>query len=395
MAFFNLKANFLHTLLSVLGIVIGVAALVTILSLIDGMEHYARHQIESTSTLNSLSIRVKTGEKKDGIFFKYDSIPVLMPADLEAMLQALPYEANGSFFHKEAGKLRLSDTSELGVYAYAAKPHLLNAIKLKAGRFFTQEEADQQKTYAVINLALASKVFPEQKTEDIPGQRFRYADQEYQVVGVGDNEQETAGFARPLSMLSEAQFKKDMPGVIIEAKEVENLLKIKEEARQWLQERFGKEDAFRLTSNETRLQQLEKAMLVFRIVMGLITGISVLVGGIGIMNVLLIAVTERTREIGIRKATGARPRDIIWQFLSESVTISSFGSFLGLLLGIVAALGLMPVINHFADASFQAAFTLQTLLIITGIAILVGIVFGTYPALRASRLDPVDAIRHE
>lgn len=395
MAFYNLKANFLHTLLSVLGIVIGVAALVTILSLIDGMESYARHEIESTSSLNSLAIRAKTGERKDGVFFEYDSIPTLMLADLAVMEQQLSYEVQASLMHVETGKIALGDTAELGIYAYGVKPFLLKRTEILAGRPFSKEEYQQKKAVAVINQTLAEKAFPGQTFKDILGKFIVFHQQEYRIVGIGDTGKEVASFARPLSLLTDAQIAEDRPVAYLEAAEVEDLLKIKEEVKQWLKKRYGKEDAFILASNEMRLQQLEKAMLVFRIVMGLITGISVLVGGIGIMNVLLIAVTERTREIGIRKATGARPRDIVWQFLSESITISSFGSFLGLLLGVIAALGVMPVINHFAGASFQAAFTLQTLFIISGVAIFVGIVFGTYPALRASRLDPVEAIRHE
>jgi putative ABC transport system permease protein len=126
----------------------------------------------------------------------------------------------------------------------------------------------------------------------------------------------------------------------------------------------------------------------------MIVGISVLVGGIGVMNVLLISVTQRTAEIGVRKAVGANRKDIIYLFLAESITVSAFGSFLGLVLGILARWLLFRLLKHY-QSSFQAAYTLDTLLIISLIAVLIGIVFGTYPALRASRLDPVEAIRRE
>ena len=127
----------------------------------------------------------------------------------------------------------------------------------------------------------------------------------------------------------------------------------------------------------------------------LIVGISVLVGGIGVMNVLLISVNERTNEIGIRKAVGANKRDILLQFLSESITISAFGSLLGLILGVVGTMIIIPIVKAITEAPFQAAYTVNTLVIISLVALLVGIVFGTYPAIRAARLDPVEAMRRE
>ena len=113
------------------------------------------------------------------------------------------------------------------------------------------------------------------------------------------------------------------------------------------------------------------------------------------MNVLLISVTQRTAEIGVRKAVGATRKDIIFLFLAESITVSAFGSFVGLIVGILGTMVSIPVINAITKIPFRAAYTLDTLLIISTIAIFIGILFGTYPALRASRLDPVEAIRRE
>ena len=129
--------------------------------------------------------------------------------------------------------------------------------------------------------------------------------------------------------------------------------------------------------------------------MGLIVGISVVVGGIGVMNVLLISVTARTREIGIRKAVGANRRHVVLQFLAESIAISGFGSLVGFVVGILGTMAFVPIIKSLTKVPFQAAYTWNTFVLISVIALLIGIVFGTYPALRASRLDPVEAMRHE
>lgn len=113
------------------------------------------------------------------------------------------------------------------------------------------------------------------------------------------------------------------------------------------------------------------------------------------MNVLLISVTERTAEIGIRKAVGASRRDILLQFLSESIVVSSFGSFVGLLAGLGSTLVIVPIVRSLTEIPFRAVFTWDTLIVVSVLAVVVGIVFGTYPALRAARLDPVEAIRKE
>jgi putative ABC transport system permease protein len=148
-------------------------------------------------------------------------------------------------------------------------------------------------------------------------------------------------------------------------------------------------------TNGFRLQQAERGFRLFRVIMGLIVGISVVVGGIGVMNVLLISVTQRTSEIGVRKAVGAKRKDILLQFLTESITISSFGSFCGLLLGIFGTMGAIPIIRALTKIPFQASYTWNTIAVVAILALLVGIIFGTYPAVRASRLDPVEAMRRE
>ncbi len=176
---------------------------------------------------------------------------------------------------------------------------------------------------------------------------------------------------------------------------VEEADSVKARVTRWADARFGP-GTTSIRSNDGRLAQAAQGVLLFKLFMGAITGISLLVGGIGIMNVLLASVTERTREIGIRKAMGARSRDVLWQFLAESVAVASLGSGLGVLLGLTGAYAITALMRSRLTGMFiYASISWSTLAVAVLSALFVGLVFGTYPARRAARLDPIDAIRHE
>lgn len=201
----------------------------------------------------------------------------------------------------------------------------------------------------------------------------------------------------PIVHWTDQELQKIPPSCLVDVRLVEDVQDVKKQIEDWLAKRYpGQSDGFTVGTNEFRVNQITQGFMLFRIIMGMIVGISVLVGGIGIMNVLLISVSERTAEIGIRKALGAKRRDIMRLFLSESVAISLLGSFLGLLLGMLGAVVAVEIVKLMLEGiPFEAAYTFQTLFIIVIVALLVGIVFGTYPAIKASRLDPVEAMRRE
>ena len=223
-------------------------------------------------------------------------------------------------------------------------------------------------------------------------------DNEYQVIGILSDERlgDRVEAYYPITLFSFIDGRVSYPDMIVRANLVEELPDLQSEVEELLSRRYEASDKkFVIGTNEGRVAQFQQSILIFKLVMGMITGISVLVGGIGVMNVLLISVTERTREIGIRKATGAKRADILMQFLSESVTVSLVGCIAGLILGMTAVFAFVPIVKAFTEVDFPVAFTWTTVSIILFIGFIVGLVFGTYPAWRASKLTPVDAIRHE
>lgn len=393
LALHNIRSHFFHTLLSLLGIVIGVAALVSILSLIDGMEQFAKDQITQTTSLKAILINPEPMKRIDDVFVRKDSIDVLAPGDFWAMQKSLTLPAKSYLFTSITRGLTVdNDTLQsAGHVTGIIQPD--SSASLIAGRNLTDREIRKPEAVAVLTDALAKSIAGNQDVATLIGKHITPGTTPLRIIGIIKKDRPEMFF--PITLLSARELKNHPPQCFIEADNVEDIPALKEQVTAWLNKRFGKTDDFKVATNDLRVQQAAKGFQLFRIVMGLIVGISVLVGGIGVMNVLLISVTERTSEIGVRKAVGANKRDIMLQFLSESITISLFGSFTGLVLGILATMIIVPIVKAITEIPFQAAYTWNTLFVISILAVVVGVLFGTYPALRAARLDPVEAIRRE
>jgi putative ABC transport system permease protein len=219
------------------------------------------------------------------------------------------------------------------------------------------------------------------------------------VVGVlkGSVGPSQRGLVIPFKAASAVKVSSRFPSLVLRARRVEDVPALDQGVRRILASRHSNAaDRFAIQTYRGRAEQAAQGIFIFKLLMGAITGISLIVGGIGIMNVLLAAVSERTREIGIRRASGARRADITWQFLAESVTISGIGAVIGLVLGLVGAYAVTALIRRFAQAAFiHASFSWSSLLVAAVLSVAIGLAFGTYPARRAANLSPIDAIRHE
>ncbi len=401
----NVRSRFFHTFLSILGMVIGVAALVGTLSLIDGMEKFAKEQIASNTSLQTIQIRSKQFKEVNGVRVLRDTQYVL---DYEAFEQLISRSDNWtramlrSFVPGNIQLYQDSDTIQSAAYltgvARWGEPFSEEEEQDLIGRTLSEADIKARERVCVLNQRMAESLKGDQEPAALLGQHIQTPYGKLEVVGIetqkDDRNQPVLLF--PFTLYNPEDLEKRLPFGAVEVVDVTMVNQVKDSLISWLDAQFPNGKAsFQVQTNAFWVSQAEKGFLLFRVIMGMIVGLSVLVGGIGIMNVMLITVRDRTSEIGICKAMGARRRDIFLQFLSESITISSLGSFLGLVLGLLATLAAVPIIKSVVDVPFQAAYTLNTLLVIVVIAILVGVLFGTYPALTASRLDPVDAMRRE
>lgn len=397
LAFHNIRSHFFHTLLSVLGIVIGVAALVSILSLIDGMEHYAKEQITKTTSLKAINIWSNQYKRTNGVRVRRDSFSILSYEDYNDLKTRLNKPCSLHYMSSFAGMITVGDsTKQIGAMVYAlGSPEVHSSAVFTAGSVFTKDEITEKTRSVLVNHQFVNAMDSTIDPNDAVGRRIVFRNNALVVKSVFDDKGTEPRIAFPLTLLTSNELRANPPSIIVEADLIEDVQDLKSQVQDWIKKRYTDETEFVVVTNDARVEQATQGFLLFRIIMGLIVGISVVVGGIGIMNVLLISITERTVEIGIRKAVGANRRDLILQFLAESVTVSVFGSVIGLILGVLGTMAIVPIVASITKIPFYANYTLNTMMVVGILAVLLGIIFGTYPAIRASRLDPVEAIRHE
>jgi putative ABC transport system permease protein len=271
------------------------------------------------------------------------------------------------------------------------------------GRFFTESEVARAAPVVVLGHRLASQLADSRDPLWLIGRTVRLGGEQREVIGVlspptGGPEPDLVAFApiRGGTSVLEPTSSPRVATLRLKAESIESVDSLRSRTIDWLAERYGLQASkLRIETGSQRLENTKQGILLSKLLLGLLSALMLAVGGIGIMNVLLAAVAERTREIGIRKAVGASARDIHAQFLVESITVTGAGSAIGFVLGVLLAMAGTAIFRIVAHAPIYPVVRPLTALLAMLSAVIIGVAFGTYPARLASRLSPVEAIARE
>src|ERR1700730_9840830 len=400
----SLRTNPVRAALSTTGVIIGVAALVAAFLITDGVDLLGGALIARESSVQDVAITPRTSTIVAGRTIPLSGYPVLTTEDAERAKKELPGVAQYALTLTGSAPVEYLDRRATALLTLStASLADFTTLEVLGGRFFTPSEVIHSAPVIVLGHRLAEELAGGRDALWLIGRAIKVSGRRREVVGVLappaiGPEPDLAAFApiRGGESLLEPSREPRLPTLRLKAHSIEAVDTLRIQAVNWLAERYGtRVEKLNVEGGTQRREDTRQAMMLTKLLLGLLAGLILAVGGIGIMNVLLAAVAERTREIGIRKAVGARRADIQMQFLVESVTVTLAGSAIGFVVGIIIAQAGTAGFRLWAHAPIYPVMHLSTGLLAAASAIAVGLVFGTYPARRAADLAPVEAIARE
>jgi putative ABC transport system permease protein len=382
-AWLGIVGNKLRTALTMLGVIIGVAAVIALVSVGQGA------QVQATAQIQALGSNLITVSARGNAYRIEDEDLAELKARVPGIAYLLPTVSSSQANVKGTG-----EAVTVTVEGTGADYSVVRERGVTAGSFFTEDDVQTRRRVAVLGTTTATNLFG--PGANPLGESIRILGQTFTVIGVA--EPKGTGFGGqdqddlilvPYRSLQRLMGLNRITVLTLKTNSAEESAVVTQQVTDYFVEKFRNQDAVRVQSQDQLLETVGSMTQIFTLLLGAIASISLAVGGIGIMNIMLVSVSERTREIGIRKAIGAKKRDILLQFLIEAVLLSGTGGVIGIAIGALGAVGIGSVMN------FPTVVTSQSVSLSFGFSMFVGVVFGFYPALRASNLDPIEALRRD
>jgi putative ABC transport system permease protein len=385
----NIVSNKLRSLLTMLGIIIGVSGVIVIVGMGNGMENYMTDSFKSIGT-NLLTVNIFGTGTSDNV--EVEDMYKLVednPGFLKNVSPMVP--VLGSV---KIGSETLDTTGVTGVSeSYAA----LKSYEVEAGRFLQYSDIGRRSNVCVVGSYITNSWF----AGDALGKTLKINGKTFTIIGTlkEESESEEAGTDDAVYLPYSTASRMSSTGIItsytFEVVSEDNIPETKEIIGDALYRVYGTEDAYRIISMSEMLDIMSTMINIMVTVLAAIAAISLVVGGIGIMNIMLVSVSERTREIGIRKALGAKQRFIMQQFVIEAATISALGGIAGIGFGYLLSSVATLILKSALDENLAVTPSAGAILMAVGISAAIGILFGYLPARKAARLNPIDALRYE
>ena len=425
--FLAIRANKMRSLLTMLGIIIGVASVLAMIAIGDGAKLIVLQDAQKLGGANQFTLyrtsHLRRGDRwipnRSKEYFKYEDVLAIEAGcpSVEGVIARIPVW-RGALVQAEGGAEKRTGYEGITPFYQIGMNW-----EVQRGRFISEADIAHRRKVCVLGLEVATELFasPDVIGKEIKiargaGSRFRRwgrpkqdkSMERFTIVGVMEPRGTSLRFGwnlddrvlLPLTAVQERFTGNDHVRMLtIQAKSMDLIEKTKEEVKSVLRKQHhNQDDFFNIREMKEGMEQLFTISKTIKIVLGIVAGFSLLVGGIGIMNMMLVSVTERTREIGLRKALGAKRRDILFQFLVEAVVMCSVGGLLGIALGAAAggpamaliATKVVKIIDH-----WPAAVSVEWMIFSVAFSAAIGISFGLYPAIRAAQLSPIEALRTE